>query len=96
MRASMNNTKADVYYEGENCFVMCDALDFVGLEGKYVLWMDGTRRGTFKVWTRYRDEISDGKNVYFMLKNIGIFKNHVDPVEGHEGLYVYTPKGRSA
>ena len=85
----MNKTKCDVFYEGDNCWVIGNAMDFVGRTGKYVLWVDGNNKSLFNVWTKYKSCISEGHDVYFMLKNVGIFKNHVELVEGTTDLYFY-------
>jgi hypothetical protein len=72
---------AKVFYERGSCWVVCDAEPIVGLKGKYILWMDGTPMTLLKLFTEHSEEISVGHDVYFLLRNKTMFRNHVERVE---------------
>lgn len=91
----MAQAKCDVFYEGDSCWVVCDAMDFVGRTGKYILWQDGTPYGLLKAYRKHKDQISKGHDVYFMLKSASILKNHAELVEGTPDLYRYKRKDKS-
>lgn len=88
----LHRTTADVFHSGTNCWIVCDAQEMVGRTGKYVLWQDGTHYGLLALYRKFKKQISQGHDVYFMLKNIGILRNHVELVDGYEDLYVFKRK----
>jgi len=79
--------ETELIIEGTSYFVVTEAYPLIGLEGKYLVHAEGNRRTLFKLWNKHKKVF--GKTTYFMLKKFEYFKNHCDPVEGFDGLYIY-------
>ncbi|AIA83158.1 hypothetical protein AV947_gp43 [Podophage Lau218] len=77
-----------LYADGENYFVVANSYDIVGIDGSYIIHLEGNPKKLYKLWIKYKKEI-DIKNLYFMKIKGDYFKNHSEAVAGCDGLYKY-------
>ena len=79
--------ETELIIEDTSYFVVTEAYPLIGLEGKYLVHAEGNRRTLFNLWKKHK--IAFGSTTYFMLKKFEYFRNHCEPVEGHDGLFTY-------
>lgn len=62
----------------------------LGMEGNYVLHIEGKQRALFKLWQQVKHEVKpEGTELYCTLKKMEYFGNHVEPAH-LPGLFRYT------
>jgi hypothetical protein len=62
----------------------------LGVEGNYVLHIEGNQRALYKMWKQIKHEVKpEGTDLYCTLKKMEYFGNHVEPSE-IPGLFKYT------
>ena len=89
----MLKLESDIYVSPEDSsYLSVTDAKFLGgdYKGRYIVHAEGNPRVIYKLWKRYESDISQGQDVYFMLKKLQYFRNHC--IEVAPGLYKYIPK----